>query len=284
LYHLRRVAAYIGPYQRGIDPAINVGPCESKYPLHSRFMHYFSPPVQAMASLAAGRTIRGKFESLGLARDLLPRPQVIDMVLDSVACHYEQPESYREPRLSEIERALAGYLVEAWASLAGRTTLVQPEAGHGPDDVRRKVAAVAADPAAAFFEGVKYARFMKGRLLFYADDITWFDSIWLIRNELGRIAANFCLKPLQTYGRVRFGVALPWEQVLDRLHGGLLLANECAAMREFARVAGGLVADGGEKQRAREVAAVFEPVVATLEKLGADLLQYLGEPCQEAAS
>jgi hypothetical protein len=67
-YHLRRIATYFGPYMRGIDPPINVGRC----------MHYFAPPVQSMVCIATGRTVRGKFEALRMARELLPNPHIID--------------------------------------------------------------------------------------------------------------------------------------------------------------------------------------------------------------
>ena len=119
LYHLKRWATFFGPYQRGIDPPINLGRWESKYALHSRLMHYFAPPVQAAVSLAMRRTIRGKLASLRMARDLFPQPQVIEMVLDTVARHYEPPQLYEDPRLEELERELDGYLRERLGGVEG---------------------------------------------------------------------------------------------------------------------------------------------------------------------
>jgi len=47
IFHLKKFSTYYGPYRRGIDPAVNLGKWENKYPLHSRYMHYFTPPVQS---------------------------------------------------------------------------------------------------------------------------------------------------------------------------------------------------------------------------------------------
>ena len=44
-FHLKKFCLYYGRYNRSIDPAINLGAHANKYPLHSRIMHYFCPPV-----------------------------------------------------------------------------------------------------------------------------------------------------------------------------------------------------------------------------------------------
>jgi hypothetical protein len=75
LFHLKKIAVYFGPYQRGLDPPVNLGPWEAKYALHSRLMHYFTPPVQAAVSLATRRSVRGKLASLRMARELRPLAQ-----------------------------------------------------------------------------------------------------------------------------------------------------------------------------------------------------------------
>ncbi len=272
LFHLKKIATYIGPYQRGIDPPVNIGPWENKYALHSRFMHYFTPPVQSMVSLAARGGCCGKLLALGSAKQLLPMPGTISMLLDAVTRHYEIESYYVEPELSRIERELESYLMQAWQSLHGRITLVRVEAGDTPHAIRGKVAALPVDPIESFFEGVKFCRLMEGRLLFYAEPIDWFDSSWLIRNELGRIVANFHDKPLRIYAQARFGQSLPPAQVLERLSGELLSADECKGMSDFAAVAGRPIETCQEKQRAAQVAGVYAPVLLVLEKLGADLL------------
>ena len=272
LFHLKKIAIYYGPYQRGIDPPVNLGRWETKYPLHSRLMHYFAPPVQSAVSLATRRTVRGKLESLRMAREIFPQPQVIDMVLDTVARHYEVPHLYDDPDLEQLERVLEGYLQTAWALLAGCVSLVEVDPGDSCDDLRRKTAAVSYDPADAVFPSLWFARFLKGRLLFYARSIPWFDSEWLIRNELGRMVAIFYRTPLVAYGQIRFSEKLAPEEVLGRLRGSLLDGDVCDGVKVLVGLVNAPLAPGQERQRATEVAAAFDPIHMMIVALSADVL------------
>lgn len=273
LFHLKKIATYFGPYQRGIDPAVNIGKWESKYALHSRYMHYFVPPMQSIVSLMRQKPVRGKMEALRLARQVLPNPRVIDQIIESVAAHYEQPQEYVESRLSEIERELDRYLREAYAALDGKLTLIEFDAAETRQSLAQKLSAVPIDPVESFFEGTKFCRLMKGRLLFFAESITWFDTDFLIRNELGRIVTNFYSKPLKAYGVAVFGQELSPENVLQRAEGSLLSAELCDGLRRFVAAASEPVRSDGAKRQARQVATVFEPVLETLELLGGDLRQ-----------
>ena len=273
LFHLKKIATYFGPYQRGIDPPVNMNKWESKYPLHSRYMHYFTPPVQSAVSLAGKRNVRGKFEALRLARQLFDKPEVIDMVLDCTAAHYERAEDYEEPRLTEIERQLEDYLCGMWVSLAEHVSLLQVEANDTRRTIGDKIAAIEVDPIEAFYEGVKFSRLMKGRLLFWAEEILWFDPTCPIRIELNRIVTNFHDKPLVNYGRIRYGQTLEPAEVIERLRGELLSDADCEGISEFVHRASTPVEAGGERERARQVADVYEPVLSTLERIGADLLR-----------
>jgi hypothetical protein len=272
IYHLKKIAAFFGPYQRGIDPPINIGPWENKYPLHSRFMHYFTPPVQAMVSITQRQTIRGKLDALRLARRTLPNPQVIDLIFESLDAHYNMPALYAEPRLTELEAELEQYLRHAWGHIAGEVTLIEPSEDDTRQAIQEKVNAIPVDPIEAFFGYTKFARFMKGRLLFYADDIAWFDATWLIENELGRIVDNFCTRPLEAYAVVRLGEALDADTVLERLRGNPLDGEVVDGVKRFAAVAGAPLQAGREKEQARAAAEVYEPVLAMVEMLSADML------------
>lgn len=273
LYHLKKFATYCGPYRRGIDPPINVGCFENKYPLHSRYMHYFAPPVQAAMSLLHRRNIPGKQEALRMARSLLPNPRVIDRLFETLDRHYEVPEDYQEPRLSQLERELDQYLKDAWAALEGSITRVDHGSSDSPDAIRGQVAAVKAEPVAAFFEGAKFGRLLKGRLLFYAESIPHFDSTWLIRNELGRAAENFYNKPLGIYGQVRYGGQWTANQVLRMIRGELLTEEQCDAMTDFAKLVDKPIPPGLERERSREAARAYDNVLFCLERLGKDLLE-----------
>jgi len=276
-FYLKRFSIYFGPYLRGIDPAVNLGKWENQYPLHSRFMHYFVPPVQSALSIVGKRGVRGKHEALRGARDAFPHPEVIDMILDALDRHYEIPEYYHEPRLTEIERLLESYLRDVYAALADKVSLIDVDPEDSPEQLKEKIAASPMDPAETYFEGAKFCRFMKGRLLFYAASIAWFDAEWLIRNELGRMVTNFVKKPLASFSLARFGEELPADKALDRLRGDVLAADVCDGVEKFVESASAEVAEGQEKERARQVAAVFEPVQIMIETLGAELVTQLRE-------
>jgi hypothetical protein len=271
IFHLKKFATYYGPYLRGIDPPVNIGRWENKYPLHSRFMHYFTPPVQSALSLVRRKGVCGKLDALRGARDVFPHPEIIGLTLEAVDRHYEIPRYYQEPELTEIEKRLATYLRDVCGELAGHVTLIDFPPGVTPEELRSRIAAIPADPRERFFEGAKFCRLMKGRLLFYAEEIPGFETSWLIRNELGRIVRNFYDQPLTTFALACFGESVSAAQALDRLRGDVLPAEICDGVASFVRVAQSPLSDGEEKLRARRVADVFEPVHAMLEILDTEL-------------
>jgi hypothetical protein len=278
LYHLKKFALYCGPYQRGIDPPVNLGRFESKYPLHSRYMHYFTPPVQAAVSLHLRRNCQGKLEALRHARRILPNPAVIDRLFDAIQRHYELPMDYDEPRLSELECDLEAYLQDAWASLKGHVTLLDPSPADRPSDIRKKVSRLHGDPLADFLESAKFGRLLKGRLQFYAESIPHFDCEWVVQNELKRSAANFYCKPLSIYARLRFNENCSPDQTLARLRKDVLTPRECDGLSRFAEIVEQAIPPGQERIRAQQAADAFPPVLAALEKLTADLLQRTPKP------
>jgi hypothetical protein len=197
--------------------------------------------------------------------------------------HYEVPDLYEEPQLTEFERQLEGYLNDAWQSLDSRIRCVRVEPGDTRATLAAKVAAIPQDPVEAFVHTTRFARLLKGRLLFYASDIACFDADWLIRNEFGRIVTNFCDKPLTTYAKVRLGEAMPPDAVLDHLRGDLLTPDQVQGMRRFIAIASQPIPPGGEKAHARAAAEVFDPVLDVIETLSRDLLACVyGDRAEEA--
>ena len=275
LFHLKRFATYYGPYIRGIDPAVNMGKWESKYPLHSRYMHYFTPPVQAAVSLMRKRGVRGKLEALTAARDIFPNPSVIDRVFDALAKHYEIPGDYADDALARIESQLDAYLRDVYAALEGHLTLFKVDAADTPAKLRERVNALPVDPVETFFDGVKFARFMKGRLLFYAQDIPWFDSIWLIRNELGRIVSGFFEKPLSAYGLARWQTKMPARDVLAKVRGEIVADADAAGILRFVDLASKPLEPGREKRAARDIAEIYDAVPRVHAAIAKDLLARL---------
>lgn len=273
LFHLKKFALYYDPYDHGIDPPINLGPWGNKYPLHSRFMHYFTPPIQSAVSIIERRGMC-KLEALRAARQLFPDPHVIDMIFDALDRHYEIPQWYQQPHLMKIETKLYQYLQGAYGLLADHVTLINVNPADTQQQVRANLAAVPVDMGERFFEGIKFGRLMKGRLLFYAERIDGFETEALIRNELGRIVGNLFKTPLTTYAQTRFGEDLTPGQALDRLTGNLVAPGDRADLDEFVRLCD-LPLDGDERHRAREVADVYDAVQRLDEALATDLRGWL---------
>lgn len=270
-FHLKKFATYFGPYQRSIDPAVNLGPFENKYPLHSRYMHYFAPPVQAAVALHERQPVRGKLDALRRARNIFPQGEVVDGVLAAIAAHYENPDDYSDSALAAIEARLDAYLQRLLAVLAPSVTLVRLTEGANPDELRRAVSRAPVSAHSRFFELIRFSRLMRGRLLFFAEEIPWFESAWLIRNELSRIGAWFYSQALHYYGLAVFGAALPAEQVLVRVTPQVIPTPLAADFARFAQVASQPVAEGAERAAARAVAAWMEPAQLSLEALKEDL-------------
>lgn len=278
-YQLKKVATFFGRYNRTIDPPVNLGPFENKYPLHSRFMHYFTPCVQAMASLKLKHNVHGKLESLRLASEHFPQPQVIDRLFESLDRHYECPALYQEPQLSQLEDDLENYLNAAWSTLDGELNQVRVGADDNRGAIARKVATIPADPVETFFGGTRFARQMKGRLLFFSQDIPWFDSQWLIQIELGRIVKMLFDIPMRIMGELRYKLPSDTDpqQILTRLEGDLLDIELCNGMRRFVEVASRPVGRGQEKAAARAVASCCDPVLQVIAILGDVVARHAAE-------
>ena len=268
-FHIKKFSVYYGPYQRGIDPPINLGVYESKYPLHSRIWHYLVTPLQSAVSILERRGIAGKMETLRLARERVGNPELVERLLGILEAHYEVPELCADPGLAAFEAELKAYLEAAYRTILPELTLFRGQPDDTPEALRARVAAVHVDPIQQYFEGVKFSRLMKGRLLFYAEGIPHFDSIPLIRGELRRIRANFYEKPLEIYGKVRFGEALPAAEVAARLRAGLWSTEEYEGAVRFAELAVLPENVCDYRRVACEVAANFDPFLQAMETLNA---------------
>ncbi|MFH1918665.1 MAG: hypothetical protein ABIP48_02085, partial [Planctomycetota bacterium] len=105
-FHLKRFCTYFGRYDRAIDPPINLGVHANKYALHSRLMHYFTPPVHSAMFLLEKRPFVGKFEALEVASQRFAELKCWDYAWEILAADYMTPKWYEEPHLSELEDAL----------------------------------------------------------------------------------------------------------------------------------------------------------------------------------
>lgn len=266
-YHWKKIAIYYGPYNRTIDPPINLGPYENKYSLHSRLMHYLAPPVHSAVSLMERTTGPGKIEAFRRARRLFPEPETIDLVLDLIGRHYEEPRYRTEPGVTELDARLDRYLTGMVNVLLDRYPLDCPRDATAPQlkDATRKLGGGVT--FAQMFENVKFARLMKGRLWFYGQDVLWFDSPWLIRNELNRIRANFLETPVRLFVKLVHDRNVTAAQAMEIVAGEVFRPDQVEACRMFAQAARPECPPGELKPRAMEIASVFDPFFCAMEHL-----------------
>ena len=273
LFHLKKFCLYYGRYDRQIDPGCNMFPHEAKYPMHSRVMHYFAPPVQSAMSVLERRNVVGKFEALERAAATFPELGCWEVIDELLAADYALERWYAEPHLSHFEDLLEMALQVMASALRDAITLVPLSAGLDITKWKAVLAGVPVDPAYIVFENAKFSRLMKGRLRFYADAPAYFDTQWLLENELGRIHNNFFRNPFRAFWKAYAGedAADPFD-ILDRL-GSLLTVEEIADTRAFAQLTAPPLQPENWKALAREVAEVYDGFYHALHRISDELLK-----------
>ena len=273
-FFLKKFCLYYGRYDRQIDPPVNMFPHEARYPMHSRVMHYFVPPLQSAMCLLERRHVAGKFEALERAETRFPGLACWEVIRELLHAHYEALRWYEEPRLSQFEVMLEKALSEVARALREVLTIVPAEAGVNIPQWKAALARFPIDPAFYVFDNMRFSRLMKGRLEFYADAPDYFDAAWLIANELKRIGNAFFTQPFRVFWKLYAGeeVAEPLD-ILEKLRGDVLSAEEIADTREFARLAFLPWVPGEERRRAREIAAVYDGFYHALYKISAVLMR-----------
>lgn len=258
-FHLSKFCLYYGRYDRQIDPAINLGPFENKYPLHSRFMHYFCPPLQSALCILNRRPVRGKMDALRLAREMFPEVDVYREMEDVVGCHYEVSELYEEPHLTHLEDRLEEALKALRDRIAPHLTLVADAENKDVLEWKAALKAVRISPLLRAFSAARFSRLMKGRLRFYAAAPPHFDSIWCIENELLRLRQNFFATPFSIYWEIATGKKVDDPAtILPRLCPDILNNEELRCTQAFIDLAPGHWNDGEQKQTASAIADVFD--------------------------
>ena len=258
-FHLKKFCLYYGRYDRAIDPAVNLGPYENKYPLHSRLMHYFCPPVQSALCILEKRPVRGKMEAMRLLSGRFGELKVFDEILDAVDRHYEAPELYVEPEVSYLEDRLESALNVVREAIAPELTLIEDAPKKSIIEWKAELRNVPIDPALRVFDAAKFSRLMEGRLEFYAHAPAHFDSIWCIENELRRLKQSSFTIPFGVFWKELTGETMENPvDILDKLCPNLLTEEEVRCTRTFDRLLPGHWEDGTQKQIARDLAAIFD--------------------------
>jgi len=267
-FHLKRFLYYYEPYNRSIDPAVNLGPYENKYSLHSRLMHYFTPPLQSAMCILKRQPVAGKMQTLRMACEMFPETKLFDEVIEVVQRHYEVPELYREPALSELETRLFDGLKLIASQLARVITILPNTQNTTPQQWKASFQEVPVAPSLLIFDNAKFSRLMKGRLYFYAYAPSHFDSTWLLRNELKRIGNNFFTVPFRVFWKMVYGenVKQPAE-IVPKLSPKILNEEEVRCTLEFDQITRSDF-QGREIEAAHKTVDIFDGFFHALYKIG----------------
>jgi len=268
-YFLKRFCLYYGRYDRQIDPGCNLFPHENKYPMHSRLMHYFAPPVQSAVCILEKKVITGKFDAFEIAERCMHELDCWDVVRELFHADYEIPQWYAEPRLSQLEDILEQALAQIARRLREVATLIPTEAGIDIPAWKKSLKEAAVDRSIDIFYAVAFSRLVKGRLRFYLQCPWYFESLWCIENELKRFGNLFFRVPFRVFWKLKTGKTVDDPStILDELKGDPLTEVEVAAAKEFARLTPGHWEKGKERETALAIADFFDDFYRGLHKIG----------------
>lgn len=275
-FFLKKFFTFYGPYNRSIDPAINLGDYENKYPLHSRLMHYFIPPVQAALSVILKSPVKGKFESLRIARELFHEIKIFDEIFNIVDMHYEVPELYFEPEIIILENKLSDALKLILESLKQHITIVPPELCRDANMIKKALNDIYVPPQLKIYDSSRFCRLFKGRMYFYINAPAHFDSAWLIQNELSRIGDMFYRTPFRIYWEVihKEKIDNP-DHIISRLAPEVITNEEAAAVLEFSRLTAGTWKEGTELDISRGIIEIFDNFFMGLNKIKRNMEEQL---------
>ena len=267
-FHLKKFLTYYAPYNRSIDPAINLGPYENRYPLHSRLMHYFTPPLQSAVSILRRETVCGKMDVLRSARRLFPETGTFAEVIEIAEKGYAVPHLYQEPALAALEARLFDGLKRAGARLAPAIAILPDAATTAPEEWKSSLKHIPVEPALVIFDHAKWARLMKGRLHFYINAPSHFDNIWLIRNELNRIGTMFFRVPFGVFWEITHGDKVQYPaEIVPALAPDLLTDEEVECTLAFDRLTSDTRSRGREVETAGQIVEVFDGFFRALHKI-----------------
>jgi len=205
-YHLKRWLMFWGPYNREIDPPINIAPpIERKYLLHSRAMHYFIPSLQAALSLIKRRAVHGKKETLYRWMEIYPHERVLEEVAEMLDKHYEVKALEDEEEMYAFEERCFVFLRKIAPQVLDAVTIVELEGEKTMESLKAKLAQHPTDPLMTIYNGLRFSRIRRGRYLFYLNAPDYFATDWLIWNEMRWLSNVFTASIFEAYARLRWG-------------------------------------------------------------------------------
>ena len=215
-YHLSKFLHYYSPYIHGIDPPINLGQFEPKYPLHSRCWHYFAPPMLSAAAMLARKNFSGKRAGLSWLRDNGYVAEKVDAVFEQLDAHYETPEQTDAHRLQVFEDLLFSGFEQLFPLVVESIEHLDIHRLAQPTEMKTQLALSATDPFKTLMASVRGVRIRTGRYYFLANAPAHFDAKRLIYCELPWIRTFYgpVVESLRTLLRDR---TLSPEQCFRRL-------------------------------------------------------------------
>ena len=245
-FHLKKFLTYFTPYQRGIDPSINLGRYTPEYAVHSRLWHYFIPPAQSAACLLTRTHVRGKFEALGVLEKLYPGTPILSEIHDSVKALYQVPARDDIEELYALEERLYEFLQRLFRDFSETISLIEME--EEPKVCSERLTALGTDPMLTLFDGVRFARIRCGRFRFYLNAPVYFDSLWLTNNEFKWLRNYYTRGVFQAFLELRLGAPeFDLDQALELVREGLGAEAATVVQQVF-----DLAWKGYEKGRDRE--------------------------------
>jgi len=282
MFFLKKFLTYYSPYDRKIDPPINLKEYENKYPLHSRFMHYFVPPMQAAVCIIEKKVICGKLDSVLAAKKIFPELDIFDELLDVVERHYEALELYEEPEITKLDKRLYDALTVISRKLSNHLTVIDGAEHKKPFEWKQDVSSSSEPSFLTVFDNTKWARQMRGRLHFYANSPEHFDSQLCIGVELNRINRMFFVVPYTVYGELNSGSShTDLLQVVRNLSGHLLTANQANATIKFHELTSQTHQPCDYKKAALDIVDVYDDFYRGLYRLTEKINEILHKGCEK---
>jgi len=276
LHHLKRWLMFWGPYNREIDPPINIAPSiEPKYALHSRAMHYFVPSLQAAISLLNRSTVHGKREALYRWLERLPDERVLHETAHMLEVHYNVPALYDNAELFAYEDRCYAFLRRIAPEVLETVTAVELPFSSTLDEamaaLRKSLAALALKPLTTLYDGLRGSRARRARYYLYLDAPEHFATEWLVQNEVGFLQRNFTRHTWRAYAALRWNDPdMPLSQLLSRAQPEPLAPAEATLVADMFAIAGRSKDPSRARQALREAADCYGDYYVVLDKIYCD--------------
>ena len=276
-YLAKRFVPWCTPYNRAIDPPINIPTALlPKYALHSRVMHYFVPCIKAALAVINRDSVTGKREALYRWSQLRPDVSVLRESIDLLDCHYEVPWLEDEQAWYAFEDRLWAFIREITPRVLDAVTIVDLGAERTVDHLRRALRAFHGEPLMALFDAVRFSRIRAGRWRFYLNAPAHFDPGQIYVWEMRWLQGVFTSGCFEAYSQWRWGEAgLPLEEILSRLTPTLLDAQSTDVVRRVFSAAAGPATAPDAGARLAAIVDIYGDYYLVLERLLADARRHV---------